>query len=135
MSLLCNYTIEIQMTMFNSFFKNLSGFNLLDVFEKYNFPNWMKTPLKYGGETTNMLATAVVLYKCVSPLRYLLTLIVTRSLVHYMRCKGKAPKMDEKNRLRNLAREGAKLSRDRFKFRMDKGKRRAIDFAKRKTQN
>lgn len=106
------------------------GVNLLDLFEAAHFPNWMCQPLRMGGGAVNTLATSLVLYKLVAPFRYGLTLILTRYTVRYLRTKGKAPQMTDRNRLRSLAREGAQLSRERLKARISKERKKALAMSK-----
>uniref|UniRef100_A0A5K4F9G8 30S ribosomal protein S21 n=2 Tax=Schistosoma TaxID=6181 RepID=A0A5K4F9G8_SCHMA len=60
------------------------------------------------------------------PFRYGLTLILTRYLVRYLRLKGKAPQVQENDRLRNLAKEGAEISRERLKARMARSRRNVL---------
>ncbi len=59
-------------------------------------------------------ATVLVLYKVAAPLRYLLTLGVTRRVVHLLRSRGTIPPIAEEDKLRNLARQGAEISRARI---------------------
>lgn len=107
-----------------------TGINLLELFEAAHFPEWMCRPLRMGGGSVNTVATALVLYKVVSPLRYGLTLVIARYTVHYLRAKGKAPQLTDQDRLRNLAREGARLSGERVKYRLSKSRKAAIAFSK-----
>ncbi|CAH8865755.1 unnamed protein product [Trichobilharzia szidati] len=100
-----------------------SGINLLDILDSFNAPEWLRKPLHLGGGAMNTLATALVFYKLAAPLRYGLTLILTRYLVRYLRLTGKAPQVQESDRLRNLAKEGAQISRERIKARMAKSRR------------
>lgn len=103
-----------------------SGINLLDILHSLNAPGWLSKPLHLGGGTVNTLATAIVFYKLAVPLRYGLTLILTRYLVRYLRLKGKAPQVQENDRLRNLAKEGAEISRERIKARMARSRRNVL---------
>ncbi|TGZ63274.1 hypothetical protein CRM22_006996 [Opisthorchis felineus] len=106
------------------------GINLLELFEAAHFPEWMCRPLRVGGGSVNTVATALVLYKLVSPLRYGLTLVLARYTVHYLRAKGKAPQLTDQDRLRNLAREGARLSGERVRYKLSKSRKAAISFSK-----
>ncbi|CAH8612590.1 unnamed protein product [Schistosoma bovis] len=103
-----------------------TGINLLDILHSLNAPGWLSKPLHLGGGTVNTLATAIVFYKLAVPLRYGLTLILTRYLVRYLRLKGKAPQVQENDRLRNLAKEGAEISRERIKARMARSRRNVL---------
>ncbi|KAH8873383.1 hypothetical protein EWB00_003178 [Schistosoma japonicum] len=100
-----------------------NGVNLLDMLQSINAPEWICKPLSIGGGSVNTVATALVFYKLVVPFRYGLTLILTRYLVRYLRLKGKAPQVQESDRLRNLAKEGAQISRERIKARMARSRR------------
>ncbi|CAH8547838.1 unnamed protein product [Schistosoma turkestanicum] len=101
-----------------------TGINLLDILNSLNAPEWITKPFRFGGGTVNTLATALVFYKLAAPLRYGFTIIFTRYLVRYLRSKGKAPEVQESDRLRNLAKEGAEISRDRIKARIAKKRRK-----------
>ncbi|XP_018653392.1 hypothetical protein Smp_016890 [Schistosoma mansoni] len=103
-----------------------TGINLLDILQSLNAPEWLSKPLHLGGGTVNTLATAIVFYKLMVPFRYGLTLILTRYLVRYLRLKGKAPQVQENDRLRNLAKEGAEISRERLKARMARSRRNVL---------
>ncbi|CAH8631043.1 unnamed protein product [Schistosoma rodhaini] len=103
-----------------------TGVNLLDILQSLNAPDWLTKPLHLGGGTVNTLATAIVFYKLMVPFRYGLTLILTRYLVRYLRLKGKAPQVQENDRLRNLAKEGAEISRERLKARMARSRRNVL---------
>ena len=52
------------------------------------------------------IALAYVLYKLATPARYTVTLAGTNGVIRYLRAKGKMQPMQDKNRLRHLAREG-----------------------------
>nr|CDS27721.1 expressed protein [Hymenolepis microstoma] len=78
-------------------------------------PEWMMKPFKIAGGSAGVFATAYVLYKVLGPLRYMLTLWLTPVIVHRMRSVGRLPPLREQDRLRNLAKEGAKLTQERFR--------------------
>lgn len=107
-----------------------TGINLLDLLEAGHFPEWVCRPLRMGGGVVNTWATTLILYKLIAPIRYGATLIMTKYAVQYLRAKGKVPQLAERDRLRNLARESAQLSRERFKMRLSKGRTKVIYMSK-----
>ncbi|TPP61305.1 Uncharacterized protein FGIG_11392 [Fasciola gigantica] len=107
-----------------------TGINLLDLLEAAHFPEWVCRPLRMGGGVVNTWATTLILYKLIAPIRYGATLILTRYAVHYLRAKGKVPQIAERDRLRNLARESAQISRERLKIRLSKGRTKVISMSK-----
>lgn len=78
-------------------------------------PDWMMKPFKAAGGSVGVFTSAYVLYKVIGPLRYLLTLWLTPMIVHRMRAVGRLPPLAEEDRLRNLAKEGAKITRERLR--------------------
>ncbi|CAH8621292.1 unnamed protein product [Heterobilharzia americana] len=112
---------------FGAFYSlSISGINLLDIMHNLNAPEWLTKPLHLGGGTVNNLATALLFYKLAAPFRYGLTLVLSRYLVRYLRLKGKAPQVQESDRLRNLAKEGAQISRDQIRARMARSRRNML---------
>lgn len=65
-------------------------------------------------------ATALILYKVATPLRYLATIAASHCVVHTLRARGLAPPLAEEDRLRNLARQGVHLSRTRLRQSSDR---------------
>ncbi|VDM04559.1 unnamed protein product [Schistocephalus solidus] len=102
----------------------LTGFNILEVLMALHAPDWMLQPLRSAGETVGLWATALVLYKIAAPLRYGLTVWLTPVTVRALRARGKVPPLAEEDRLRNLARQGARESRERMSRRLATSRRR-----------
>lgn len=101
----------------------------MDALQAVNAPNWVINPLLAHG--LGIWATALVLYKLASPLRYAFTLGATRSVVHGLRNRGAIPPIPEEDKLRSLARQGAALSRVRLLKTRD-NLRRSIRMSKQK---
>ena len=97
---------------FSSFY---SGFNVQELMESLHAPEWILKPFHAAGGSVGVFATAYVLYKVFGPIRYLLTLWLTPLIVHRLRREGLVKPLAERDRLRNLAREGAKRARERLK--------------------
>lgn len=83
-------------------------------------PDWMMKPFNVAGGSAGVFASAYILYKVLGPLRYMLTLWLTPVIVHRLRSMGRLPPLAEQDRLRNLAKEGAKMTQER----LQKGRRR-----------
>lgn len=83
-------------------------------------PEWMLKPFRVAGGSVGVFASAYVLYKVATPFRYALTLWLTPVIVHRLRSGGRLPPLAEQDRLRNLALEGAKMTRERLRRRRRK---------------
>ncbi|VUZ41105.1 unnamed protein product [Hymenolepis diminuta] len=83
-------------------------------------PDWMMKPFNAAGGSAGVFASAYILYKVLGPLRYMLTLWLTPVIVHRLRSMGRLLPLAEQDRLRNLAKEGAKMTQECFR----KGRRR-----------
>ncbi|VDL57278.1 unnamed protein product [Hymenolepis diminuta] len=89
-----------------------SGLDVISVLRSVKYLDWVIEPMLAHG--LGLWATALILYKLNTPFRYLATLAVTRFVVRLMRSRGMAPHLTEEDRLRNLARQGVRLSRKRI---------------------
>ncbi|VDL88157.1 unnamed protein product [Schistocephalus solidus] len=87
----------------------------------------MLRPFRLAGGAVGTWASAYLIYKVFTPLRYFFTLWLTRTIVHYLRAKGRIPPLAEKDRLRNLAREGTALTRSRLNGRFRASRQRAFN--------
>nr|VZI24656.1 unnamed protein product [Spirometra erinaceieuropaei] len=105
----------------------LTGFNAGTLLESLQAPDWMLKPFQMAGGAVGTWASAYLLYKTVTPLRYLFTLWLTRIIVHYLRATGRIPPLAEKDRLRNLAREGTALTRSRLNGRLRASRQRTVN--------
>uniref|UniRef100_A0A0X3Q4J7 DUF1279 domain-containing protein n=2 Tax=Schistocephalus solidus TaxID=70667 RepID=A0A0X3Q4J7_SCHSO len=105
----------------------LTGFNAGALLESLQAPDWMLRPFRLAGGAVGTWASAYLIYKVFTPLRYFCTLWLTRTIVHYLRAKGRIPPLAEKDRLRNLAREGTALTRSRLNGRFRASRQRAVN--------
>ncbi|KAH9278458.1 putative transferase CAF17 -like protein, mitochondrial [Echinococcus granulosus] len=97
-----------------------SGMNVQELLESLHAPELMLKPFHVAGGSVGVFASAYVLYKVLGPLRYGLTLWLTPVIVHRLRSGGRLPPLAEQDRLRNLALEGAKRTRERLSQRRKK---------------
>ncbi|CDI98050.1 protein of unknown function DUF1279 [Echinococcus multilocularis] len=97
-----------------------SGLNVQELLESLHAPELMLKPFHVAGGSVGVFASAYVLYKVLGPLRYGLTLWLTPVIVHRLRSGGRLPPLAEQDRLRNLALEGAKRTRERLSRRRKK---------------
>ncbi|EUB60278.1 Putative transferase [Echinococcus granulosus] len=99
---------------------DLVGMNVQELLESLHAPELMLKPFHVAGGSVGVFASAYVLYKVLGPLRYGLTLWLTPVIVHRLRSGGRLPPLAEQDRLRNLALEGAKRTRERLSQRRKK---------------
>ncbi|VDN34967.1 unnamed protein product [Dibothriocephalus latus] len=92
--------------------------------ESLQAPDWM---LKLAGGAAGTWASAYLIYKVFTPLRYLVTLWLTRISVHYLRATGRISPLAEKDRLRNLVREGTALTRSHLGGRLRASRQRTVN--------
>nr|CDS27720.1 expressed protein [Hymenolepis microstoma] len=89
-----------------------SGLDVISVLRGVKYLDWVIEPMLAHG--LGLWASALILYKLSTPFRYLATLAASRFVVRSMRSCGMAPPLAEEDRLRNLARQGVRLSRKRI---------------------
>uniref|UniRef100_A0A158RFA1 DUF1279 domain-containing protein n=1 Tax=Hydatigena taeniaeformis TaxID=6205 RepID=A0A158RFA1_HYDTA len=90
-----------------------SGLDVVSALKGVKSLEWLVEPMVARG--LGFWATALLLYKLVTPFRYLATVAASRYVVHILRARGLAPPLTEEDRLRNLARQGVRLSRTRLR--------------------
>ncbi|KAM7534850.1 hypothetical protein Aperf_G00000112221 [Anoplocephala perfoliata] len=90
-----------------------SGLDVITVLRGVKLLDWVTEPMQARG--LGLWATALILYKVIAPFRYLTTLALTSFVVRLLRSRGMAPPLAEEDKLRNLARQGVRLSRKRLR--------------------
>ncbi|VDK36632.1 unnamed protein product [Taenia asiatica] len=97
-----------------------SGLNVQELLVSLHAPELMLKPFRVAGGSVGVFASAYVLYKVATPFRYALTIWLTPVIVHRLRSGGWLPPLAEQDRLRNLALEGVKKTRERLRRRRKK---------------
>ncbi|KAL5103299.1 hypothetical protein TcWFU_009636 [Taenia crassiceps] len=95
-----------------------SGLDVVSALKGVKSLEWLVEPMVARG--LGVWAAALLLYKFAMPLRYLATIAASRCVVHTLRARGLAPPLAEEDRLRNLARQGVRLSRARLQQSSDR---------------